>query len=87
MIDTVTVSTKGWIVIPAFYRRRYDLFPGKAVRLVDYGGVLALVPPVADPVQAGYGLLHGKGSLTQALLSEHDQELIQENRQRKDDGQ
>jgi len=87
MIDTVTVSTKGWVVIPAFYRRRYDLSPGKEVRLVDYGGVLALVPPVTNPVQTGYGLLRGDGPLTQVLLSEHNQELSQESRRGRDDGQ
>ena len=78
MLDTVTVSAKGWVVIPAHYRRRYGLLPGKKVRIVDYGGVLSLVPPLEDPVQAGYGMLKGRTSLTRALLAEHAEEAARE---------
>ena len=75
MLDKATVSTKGWVVVPAHYRRQYGLLPGKTVHFVDYGGVLALVPAFSDPVQAGRGLLRGERSLTQALLAEHAQEV------------
>ena len=33
----VTVSEKGWVVIPAELRRKYNLQPGTEVSVVDYG--------------------------------------------------
>jgi AbrB family looped-hinge helix DNA binding protein len=45
----VTVSEKGWVVIPAELRKKYNLHPGAEVAVVDYGGVLALVPQPGMP--------------------------------------
>ena len=39
--------------------------------VVDYGGVLTLVPAVKDPVQQGAGILKGNGSLTSVIVEEH----------------
>src|SRR5919109_165079 len=55
----VTVSEKGWVVIPAELRKKYDLRPGTEVTVVDYGGVLALVPTMAKPVRQAAGMLKG----------------------------
>ena len=68
---TVTVSEKGWVVIPAELRKKHNLHPGTEVQVVDYGGVLALVPQMADPVQQAAGMLKGPKSLRRALLAEH----------------
>lgn len=70
----LTVSQKGWVVIPAELRRKYQLTSGSQVQIVDYGGVLALVPSLANPVQDAKGLFKGKTSLTQTLLEEHQKE-------------
>jgi len=78
--NTATVSAKGWVVIPAPLRRRYHIEPGQRIRIVDYGGVLSLVPPLRDPVHEGRGLLAGKGSLTGALLDERRREREREGR-------
>ena len=48
-----TVSSKGWIVIPAELRRRYSLRPGGQVSIVDYGGVLSIVSALTEPVKDG----------------------------------
>ena len=72
---TVTsVSSKGWIVIPAELRKKYDLHPGSTVALVDYGGIIAIVPALANPVEEAAGLLKGSPSLTQALRRERQRE-------------
>jgi len=72
----LTISNKGWVVIPAELRKKYGLRPGAQVQIVDYGGVLALVPAMQDPVGESFGMLAGSGlSLTRALLEEHRQEL------------
>ena len=70
----VIVSEKGWVVIPADLRKKYNLQPGAKVQVVDYGGVLALVPKLADPVRQAASLLKGRKSLTRALLAEHRRE-------------
>jgi AbrB family looped-hinge helix DNA binding protein len=66
----VTVSAKGWVVIPASCRRKYDIHTGSQLELVDYGGGLSLVPVPDHPVKSSRGLLKGKGSLTRRLLRE-----------------
>ena len=71
---TVVVSTKGWIVIPAELRRKYDLQPGSQVVLVDYGGVIAIVPALKDPIEESAGWLKEAPSLTPALRQERQRE-------------
>lgn len=76
---SLRISNKGWIVIPAELRKKYDLNPGKAVQIVDYGGVLAIVPALDDPIREAAGMLAQPGrSLTKLLLEEHRQELDHE---------
>lgn len=70
----ITVSEKGWVVIPAELRKKYNLRPGTEVQVVDYGGVLALVPKFDDPIRQSAGILKGRKSLTAALLAEHKKE-------------
>ncbi len=70
---TAKVSSKGWIVIPAPLRHKYRIEPGAEVRIVDYGGVLGLVPALRDPVREARGSFSSKGikrTLTRALLAE-----------------
>jgi AbrB family looped-hinge helix DNA binding protein len=59
----ITISNKGWVVIPAEMRKKYNLTPGSEVTIVDYGGVLAIVPVPKDPIKAGRGFLKEKSSL------------------------
>jgi AbrB family looped-hinge helix DNA binding protein len=75
---TLTISTKGWVVIPAELRRKYHLAPGTEVRIVDYGGVLAIVPLLQHPIEEAAGMLEGSQSLTQLLVAEHQQEVAHE---------
>jgi AbrB family looped-hinge helix DNA binding protein len=78
---SVCVSSKGWVVIPAEMRRKYQLGPGSEVQIIDYGGVLAIVPVKKNPIQESAGLLAGKGkSLTRALEDDHNRELNGERR-------
>lgn len=70
----VRLSQKGWVVIPAVLREKYGLKPGSNMQVVDYGGVLALVPALLNPILGGMGLLKGADSLTQAVVDEHRQE-------------
>ena len=75
------ISQKGWVVIPAELRKKYHLTPGSQVMVVDYGGVLSIIPARRDPIQQGRGLLKTLPSLTEDLLKEHAQELAREETQ------
>lgn len=72
---TATISSKGWIVIPAELRQKHALHPGKQVTLVDYGGVLAIVPLLSNPVAQAEGMLKGGSSLVNALLRDRAEEI------------
>ncbi len=76
---TVKVSQKGWVVIPAEYRHKYDIKPGMEMHVVDYGGVLALIPASANPVEEAAGMFADGPSMTRELLEERkkDQEREQ----------
>lgn len=74
----IRLSQKGWVVIPAALRERYGLKPGSVVRVVDYGGVLSIVPEFQDPVAAGAGLLKDGDSLAQYAVEEHRRERERE---------
>ncbi len=65
---TSRVSAKGWVVIPRELRERYGIKKGDTVQIVDYGGVLAIVPVPEDPIHESCGMLRGGTSLTEALL-------------------
>jgi AbrB family looped-hinge helix DNA binding protein len=71
----VKLSQKGWVVIPAALRHKYGLKPGAHLQVVDYGGVLAIIPAFKNPIKEGAGILKGDDSLTQMVVEEHRQEL------------
>lgn len=75
---TVKVSQKGWIVIPAELRHKYDIKPGMEMHVVDYGGVLALIPASEDPVEEALGLFAEGPSLTEELLEEREKDRERE---------
>jgi len=75
---TIKLSQKGWLVIPAELRKKYGLKPGTEVHVVDYGGVLAIVPEFKYPVRQGAGILKAEDSLTQMIVDEHRQERQRE---------
>ncbi len=68
------ISQKGWVVIPAELRKKYNLKPGDEVHVVDYGGVLSLVPASKYPIKQGRGNLKGEKSLTDTRLAERKRE-------------
>jgi AbrB family looped-hinge helix DNA binding protein len=75
---TLTISNKGWVVIPAELRKKYHLTPGTEVVVVDYGGVLSIIPAMRDPIKKGRGLLKELPSLTEDLLKERARERARE---------
>jgi AbrB family looped-hinge helix DNA binding protein len=70
-----TISSKGWVVIPAEYRKKYNLRAGTKVVIVDYGGVLAIVPAVKEPIKQGRGFLKGNSSVLQDFKKDRELEM------------
>jgi bifunctional DNA-binding transcriptional regulator/antitoxin component of YhaV-PrlF toxin-antitoxin module len=70
----VKLSKKSWVVIPAVLRKKHGLKPSSEFSVVDYGGVLTLVPRFKDPVRQGAGRLKSNGSLTGVIVAEHHQD-------------
>jgi len=75
---SIRLSSKDWVIIPAEMRTKHGLKPGSEVRVVDYSGVLSIVPVPADPINAGLGLLKGEDSLTAFITAEHRHERERE---------
>jgi len=71
---SLTISEKGWVVIPAELRKKYQLDPGSEVVIVDYGGVLAIIPAAHEPIKHGRGLLKNIPSLADDLRKERAKE-------------
>ena len=70
-MSVVTVSQKGWVVIPAEVRNKYDWHTGDRIKVVDYGGVVSLVPVLPNPEEEGMGARERKsGGVTSKLCLE-----------------
>ena len=79
-MTTVTVSEKGWIVIPKAIRDRHGIRKGDKVHVVDFGGRIRIIPvEEGDPIERLRGILkHGSG--TKGLLEDRRWELEREER-------
>jgi AbrB family looped-hinge helix DNA binding protein len=75
---SLTISNKGWVVIPAELRKKYNLLPGTEVVIVDYGGVLSIIPALKNPIKQGRGMLRDLPSLTRDLLKERAKDRSRE---------
>jgi AbrB family looped-hinge helix DNA binding protein len=71
----VRTLAKGQIVIPSEIRKKHHIKPGTEMQLLEYGDVLYLIPPVANPVKAASGILPAKPSLSQKLLRERQKDF------------
>ena len=75
---TVTVSSKGWVVIPSLFRRQIGLKPGMKMVVTEANGKIVLTPQVVDPVEELYGKLAMGESLTKELLTDRKKERDRE---------
>ncbi|MCL5072793.1 MAG: AbrB/MazE/SpoVT family DNA-binding domain-containing protein [Actinobacteria bacterium] len=73
------LSKKGWVVIPNEIRQKYGLKKGDKVNIVEYGGVISIIPIPRDVIKETEGLFKGSSSLTEALLKEREKDKKFEN--------
>lgn len=67
-MQTVKVLGKGQIVIPSTIRRKFKIQPGSKIQILEYGGMIYLVPPSENPVDSALGCLPKTPSLSEELL-------------------
>jgi AbrB family looped-hinge helix DNA binding protein len=72
----VKTLSKGQIVIPAAIRKKYKIQPGSELQIIEYGGIIYIIPPVNDPINAACGSLAQKPSLSERLLKERKGEFL-----------
>jgi AbrB family looped-hinge helix DNA binding protein len=73
-MNTATLSEKGWVVIPRELRKRYRLKKGDKVHVIDYGGVISIVPADKYPIKNALGMLKGGTPLTRTLVKSRRQD-------------
>jgi AbrB family looped-hinge helix DNA binding protein len=74
-MGTIKTLSKGQIVIPAGLRKKYGIEPGTELQIMEYGGIIYLIPPVDDPVRAACGVLPSEPSLAERLLQNRKKEF------------
>jgi len=74
-MPTVKTLSKGQIVIPAELRRKYNIEPGTTMQIMECNGIIYLIPPVRDPVEAACGILPSRPSLSKRLLKERKRDF------------
>lgn len=74
---TVRALAKGQVVIPVEIRKKYHIEPGTEMQIMEYGGIIYLIPPVEDPIKTACGILPAKPSLSENLLKERKKDFRQ----------
>jgi AbrB family looped-hinge helix DNA binding protein len=69
-MSSSVLSEKGWVVIPTEIRKKYGLMKGERVNIIDYGGVISIIPVAKDAINEAEGLFQDGSSLTKTLIIE-----------------
>ena len=67
-MNAVKVLAKGQIVIPASLRKKYNIRPGRMLKLFEYGDTIYMTPQDDDPVKKARGSLPKSPPLAEELL-------------------
>ncbi|MFH0787086.1 MAG: AbrB/MazE/SpoVT family DNA-binding domain-containing protein [Pseudomonadota bacterium] len=73
-MDNVIVTSKGQVVIPAKYRRKFNIKKGTHLSLFERKGELILKPITDDFIRAMSGITGTQGRLLKALKKEKARE-------------
>lgn len=75
-MDNVVVTSKGQVVIPAKFRKKYDIKKGTRLFFVEREGELLLKPITDEYIRTMSGITGTKGRLLKALKEEKDKERM-----------
>lgn len=74
-MSSVKTLSKGQIVIPSEIRKKYNIKPGSELQIMEYDGIIYIIPPVDNPIKAAIGTLPSKPSLSEILLKERKRDF------------
>ncbi len=77
-MDTVYVTSKGQLVVPARLRRKYGIKPGTKVCFIERGNEILFQPVTREYIRSVCGMLKSETSVTQELLKERAQDRDRE---------
>ncbi len=77
-MDTVYVTSKGQLVVPARLRRKYGIKPGTKIRFIERGNEILFQPVTREYIRSVCGMLKSETSVTQELLKERAQDRDRE---------
>ena len=75
---TTAISSRGQLVVPAAFRRKYGLREHSKIAWVELEQGLLLVPAGREAVRASRGFLKGTGASTRLLLRIREEERRRE---------
>ncbi|MBT8363087.1 MAG: AbrB/MazE/SpoVT family DNA-binding domain-containing protein [Deltaproteobacteria bacterium] len=78
MMQVVTASSRGQIVIPKEIRKRLNIVAGKRLSVKAEGDRVLLTPLPDDPVEAFCGIFEENSSLTRALAEQREKDKHRE---------
>jgi AbrB family looped-hinge helix DNA binding protein len=67
-MDSVYVTTRGWIVIPVRLRRKLGIKPGTKVCFIERGSGILFQPVTKAYIHSVFGMLKSATSVTAELL-------------------
>ena len=82
-MDSVRVTTRGRIVIPARFRRRLGIKPGTKVCFIEHGSEILFQPVTKQGIRSVCGMLKDKTSATAELLTERKKDRERKQAKRK----
>lgn len=74
----LSVSSKGWVVIPKELRERHGIRPGGKVLLTEKGDGLILMPLPEDPIKSFRGLLKDYPLVDELLKARKEENALEE---------
>ena len=78
-MDSVRVTTRGRIVIPARLRRKLGIKPGTKVCFIEHGSEIIFQPVTKQYIQSLCGTLKSTSSATEELRNERRKDKAREN--------
>ena len=73
---TITVTTKGQVVIPAPLRKKLRLQKGSKLTVSEREGKIILEVLAKDPIKAGRGMLTTRGTVLKQLMQDREAESV-----------
>ena len=73
-MDTAVVTTKGQVVIPAKFRRKFGIKIGTKIQFIEENGEIRLFPITEETIDDNIGILKTKGKLLKKLQDEKKSE-------------